>query len=229
LKALLITLVLFIVVSICSIKLTTNKVSDPIENKVSDPNFIQQLIAEVDKYQPPNDTTCTQNGYQFKTSEINPDSSIWAVYRNNKDGQWEELFRDEVGQRFRFEDFNKDGFNDIVSSWRFGENVRFFNPNTNNFENSYSFADVTKINDKVSFDSYSLQNYEESTLFTVKNYKKVTYAELEFRMDVSSQVDIYRGERTEKNSLIKTLKLKEFDDFSVETYWNKNWQTFVKD
>lgn len=82
----------------------------------------------------------------------------------------------------------------------------------------------------MSFDSYSLSNYEVSTLFTVKNYKKVTYASLQVKNDMlSSQVDIHRGEIREKNSLIKTLKLKEFDNFNVETYWNKNWQTFVKD
>jgi hypothetical protein len=145
---------------------------------------------------------------------------------------------------FKFQDFNKDGYQDILFEWPGNTPERYtlyeFVPETNKFRKVIHFSDfpvALSIKGTKYYYSYESSGCAddswESRLFYIHNHIAIKLGHIHGDgCGIQDGIYIYRC-KADKEYLIKTMPLNTLNNYSdkwefIKAYWNKNYKKFLK-
>lgn len=165
------------------------------------------------------------------------------IYQKNKN-TWQEVQKIDYTNYYKYiyeqwntQDWNNDGFIDILTHWKTCSIVHLFDTTQNKFVEAGSFGDTTHLDSTYQFDYIYIRPTWVSTLYKVENFKKHIYATMELTQgneNKEREIIVYKGE-SNKNYILDIINKESIPDykevgfasFDYKVYWQKNYKRFI--
>lgn len=165
------------------------------------------------------------------------------IYQKSKN-TWQEVqkiaytnYYKYIHEQWNTQDWNNDGFIDILTHWRTSSIVHLFNINQNKFVETGSFGDTTHLDSVYQIDYIYISPTWVSTLYKIENFKKRVYATMQLTQgneNKGQEIIVYKGEYNKEEILdiihkesIPDYKELGFASFNYKEYWQKNYRRFI--